>query len=759
MFPFFFSNNFKNPSLFSINPQLEEKLSKNDCTLEEILDENDIVNEIKKKNDKIKNFFNQNNIKKLIHYVIDEPTIDDEKISYKYPYISCEILKSELPFITDYFILNNNDYDKKHKNNNNIKDNKSGSENKEKNNYDKNIIIDNIENNNDDINNNINNNDTANLEKEKKIEKENVEIENTNNENNNNENNKNENNNNENNNNNNNNNENNNNNNNNENNNNNNNKNENNNNENNSYELLDEFLSFILTDKPNLNYVLSGYFSMILKSLISQHNNILLYIYKHKKDVLNSILKFSFLKSISDLSLIMFDLSFLYNNLKRYESNNIDEEIKILIEDGKEAIEFRNKIIKEKFINLSNENDNTNKYDLIGELINLDEQIFNLFINDDEILTNIENKVNIKLLENDNNVEIKNNYIRLLEFIIKFFKKIATLKIKQNELNKKILKILEKIIDNFHEVNIEFKGNCDKSYNSLGLINLKIFEIFYTSLPIFTNSKNEEFDNFLISSNFLHISLQLFFNYYWNNLYHNLFENFIKYLITNNNKHYIALDYLHNSEDFFSNLAIYINEKNQFIFNSGHIINNGIYPFCISILYKLNEISDKENILDKNGEFDFLKQDVNFNLNNNFFNNNKENEKKKEEEEKINLKPHNIIYEIINTDNIYKIIKNEVKNNVILYESKLVFDKKNNNNNLKENNNISSNPLVNQLNLMKKILNMVKMVKENPESLKTLVEKTRENRKERENKYSDNNYWNSDGGINKEEIDEIIKNL
>jgi hypothetical protein len=49
MFPFFFSNNFKNPSLFSINPQLEEKLSKNDCTLEEILDEDDIVNEIKKK--------------------------------------------------------------------------------------------------------------------------------------------------------------------------------------------------------------------------------------------------------------------------------------------------------------------------------------------------------------------------------------------------------------------------------------------------------------------------------------------------------------------------------------------------------------------------------------------------------------------------------------------------------------------------------------------------------------------------------------
>ena len=705
MFPFFFSNNFKNPSLFSINPQLEEKLSKNDCTLEEILDENDIVNEIKKKNDKIKNFFNQDNIKKLIHYVIDEPSIDDEKIGYKYPYVSCEILKSELPFITDYFILNNKDYEKKHKNNNS-KDDKNDNEKIEKNNNE-NIIIESIEINNDNLNNNINNNDNTNSEKEEKNKEENIEIKNAN--------------------------------------------------INNSYELLDEFLSFILTDKPNLNYVLSGYFSMILKSLISQHNNILLYIYKNKKDVLNSILKFSYLKSISDLSLIMFDLSFLYNNLKRYESNNIDEEIKILIEDGKEAIEFRNKIIKEKFINLSNENDNTNKYDLIGELINLDEQIFNLFINDDEILTNIENKVNIKLIENDNNVEIKNNYIRLLEFIIKFFKKIATLKIKQNELNKKILKILEKIIDNFKEVNIEFKGNCDKSYNSLGLINLKIFEVIYTSLPIFTNSTNEEFDNFLISSNFLHISLQLFFNYYWNNIYHNLFENFIKYLITNNNKHYIALDYLHNSEDFFSNLANYINEKNQFIFNSGHIINNGIYPFCISILYKLNEISDKENIMDKNGEFDFLKQDVNFNLNNNFFNTNKENEKK-EEEEKINLKPHNIINEIINTDVIYKIIKNEVKNNVILYENKLVFDKKNNNIN-KENNNLSNNPLVNQINLMKQLISLVKMAKENPESLKTLVEKTKENKKEKENKYNDNNYWNSDGGVNKEEMDEIIKNL
>ena len=163
--------------------------------------------------------------------------------------------------------------------------------------------------------------------------------------------------------------------------------------------------------------------------------------------------------------------------------------------------------------------------------------------------------------------------------------------------------------------------------------------------------------------------------------------------------------------------------------------------------------------MDKNGEFDFLKQDVNFNLNNNFFNNNKENEKKKEEEVKINSKPHNIICEIVNTDNIYKIIKNEVKNNVILYENKLVFDKKNNNNNIKENNNVSNNPLVNQLNLMKKILNLVKMAKENPESLKTLVEKTKENIKEKENKYSDNNYWNNNGGINKDEMDEIIKNL
>ncbi len=60
---------------------------------------------------------------------------------------------------------------------------------------------------------------------------------------------------------------------------------------------------------------------------------------------------------------------------------------------------------------------------------------------------------------------------------------------------------------------------------------------------------------------------------------------------------------------------------------------------------------------------------------------------------------------------------------------------------------------------MKQLISFVKMAKENPESLKTLVEKTKENKKEKENKYNDNNYWNSDRGINKEEIDEIIKNL
>ena len=60
---------------------------------------------------------------------------------------------------------------------------------------------------------------------------------------------------------------------------------------------------------------------------------------------------------------------------------------------------------------------------------------------------------------------------------------------------------------------------------------------------------------------------------------------------------------------------------------------------------------------------------------------------------------------------------------------------------------------------MKKILNLVKIAKDKPESFKNLVEKTKENIKEKENKYNDNNYWNSNRGINKEEIDEIIKNL
>ncbi|KAJ8417678.1 hypothetical protein AAFF_G00225210 [Aldrovandia affinis] len=77
---------------------IDTLLERDDVTLTEVMDEEDVLQECKALNRKLVNFLVQPQcMEDLLNYITQEPCDDmDEKIKYKYPNISCELLTSDL---------------------------------------------------------------------------------------------------------------------------------------------------------------------------------------------------------------------------------------------------------------------------------------------------------------------------------------------------------------------------------------------------------------------------------------------------------------------------------------------------------------------------------------------------------------------------------------------------------------------------------------------------------------------------------------
>ena len=87
--------NFFNTFTGNLDPFLE-KMDKGELTLEDILNEDNIIQDIKSNNDsKFLNFLTGDKIKKLIDYSTKYPSQDEHNIGYKYPFNATEILCSE----------------------------------------------------------------------------------------------------------------------------------------------------------------------------------------------------------------------------------------------------------------------------------------------------------------------------------------------------------------------------------------------------------------------------------------------------------------------------------------------------------------------------------------------------------------------------------------------------------------------------------------------------------------------------------------
>ncbi|XP_074832609.1 serine/threonine-protein phosphatase 6 regulatory subunit 2 isoform X2 [Carettochelys insculpta] len=82
---------------------VDKLLDKEDVTLRELMDEDDILQECKAQNRKLLDFICQQHcMEELVSLITHEPPIDmDEKVRFKYPNTACELLTSDVPQIND----------------------------------------------------------------------------------------------------------------------------------------------------------------------------------------------------------------------------------------------------------------------------------------------------------------------------------------------------------------------------------------------------------------------------------------------------------------------------------------------------------------------------------------------------------------------------------------------------------------------------------------------------------------------------------
>ena len=91
---------WKLTSLSACSP-VEAVLDKENFTLEELLDEEEIIQECKALNNRLINFLrDRSQIEQLLHYIVDEPSEDaDNKRKFKFPFLASEIFTCEIDVI------------------------------------------------------------------------------------------------------------------------------------------------------------------------------------------------------------------------------------------------------------------------------------------------------------------------------------------------------------------------------------------------------------------------------------------------------------------------------------------------------------------------------------------------------------------------------------------------------------------------------------------------------------------------------------
>lgn len=87
---------------------VESILDKEDYTLDELLDEDEIIQECKALNSRLINFLREpTQVEQLLRYIVEEvPEDADKRRSLKFPYIACEIFTCEVDVILRTLVEN-----------------------------------------------------------------------------------------------------------------------------------------------------------------------------------------------------------------------------------------------------------------------------------------------------------------------------------------------------------------------------------------------------------------------------------------------------------------------------------------------------------------------------------------------------------------------------------------------------------------------------------------------------------------------------
>ena len=612
--------------------KLEKKLIDINFPLEEFLKDDESIQCYKNMNSNlnIKKYFTPGKIKKLIKFIIEEPENDDYFRGHKFPYIACELLKTDCPYIQDLFVLTNNEYNKKYNigqldNNNScensnenkaleIKTNENIIDIKEKEPEDNNLSKDlkekidaNYKENKNKIN--IVNNDNSNslikediihiAEKDKKDE----EIK-----------------------------------------------------EGTRNEFLDLLLNFVTSGKQELNDVLCGYFSDVLMTLIDKYPfKILEYLYITRKDALKEIISHSYKESLSKISSNILKLmSFFSDNLKNMKIlNEVDENYKTLL--FKECFKFRSELIKQIIYSITIDGikdehgkvhknlDIENIFSLLNDLINEDLILKNI-VENPLIYTHIFDLLNKKIVfNNDNDNENTKNQKFIYILCIRFLNRIIQI---INFIKEGFILIKDSDMDLLFEVDaksssVSFNSKfvitlihilknefVDISSNKLGIQNIYIMELL---IATFSYMKEAPiiFDFILTYTNFIPKSIEYFFKYQLNNLYQLKFAHLFYLYLDNISSHKKITHILFYTLKFHETLSDYImqeespknnenvNEqnksfsyKNKHYFKSGKYMHNGVYPFVARLMYSLQEKSglktcdekEKKDMKDENSK-------------------------------------------------------------------------------------------------------------------------------------------------------------
>ena len=382
-------------------------------------------------------------------------------------------------------------------------------------------------------------------------------------------------------------------------------------------EMLDYLLSFLYSDSE-LNYVLCGYFSSLIKNLLNlEYDIIIKYLYLEKKESIQKMIYHSYRCCISEI----LEKILQYNNKDEINKNGLIPKIRMeLLEELFDKIDID--MDTEKLFSLST---------LITNL-SIDEKLLSEMLKNKKIIkclvSNPLNHINL-LINNKKKENIilnrRRNFIILVDTIINWLDSITNNDIiipalsTENLKNKKVKKVNHTILSNelfnilvdlikynFNKTNKNAGEQqilqCfdEKKISPLGFYRIKIVELLENLFPYFKNISSS-YDKLLIECEFFESAFIYLFEYEFNNLYQDALLSLLKTFLNYSDDHKVLAEHLFNkmkiTEIIINHLkdveikdSDIISDKTKFKYNSGNTTNHGYIAFLVSLSYKLNTI-------------------------------------------------------------------------------------------------------------------------------------------------------------------------